>query len=191
MSLPDKRAFYSECYLEDITDKDYTHAQKMFKELKLKNLGDHHDLYVESDTLLFADVFENFRNKYIEIYELDPAHFLSARGLAWQFCLKIIGVRLKLSTNIDMLLMVEKERVKMNKPIYLGVPVLNISKTLKYKFWYGYIKQKLFISKLKIFTKTLLLMFKNGLAHLTLMKMVKNHFEQVNQKVTGLFKDEL
>ena len=55
----------------------------MFKELRLKNLGDYHHLYVQSDTLLFADVFQNFRNKCIEIYELDPAHFLSASGLAW------------------------------------------------------------------------------------------------------------
>ena len=58
--LPDKKAFYSELYLEDITDKDYTHAQKVFKELKLKNLGDYHDLYVQSNTLLLADVFKNF-----------------------------------------------------------------------------------------------------------------------------------
>ena len=74
-SLPDKKAFYSELNLEDITDKDYAHAQKVFEEFKLKNLGDYHDLYVQSDTLLLADVFENFRNKCIEIYELDPAHF--------------------------------------------------------------------------------------------------------------------
>ena len=59
-SLPDKKAFYSELNLEDITDKDYEHAQKVFKDLKLKNLGDYHDLYVQSDTLLLADVFENF-----------------------------------------------------------------------------------------------------------------------------------
>ena len=81
-SLPDKKAFYSELYLEDSTNEDYTHAQKVFEEFKLKNLGDFHDLYVQSDTFLFADVFENFRNKCIEIYELDPAHFLSASGLA-------------------------------------------------------------------------------------------------------------
>ena len=74
-SLPDKKAFYSELNLEDITDKDYAHAQKVFEEFKLKNLGDYHDLYVQSDTLLLADVFENVRNKCIEIYELDPAHF--------------------------------------------------------------------------------------------------------------------
>ena len=87
-SLPDKKAFYSELYLEDITDKDYTHAQKVFKELKLQNLGDYHDLYVQSDTLLLADVFENFRNKCFKICELDPAHFLFAPRLAWQACLK-------------------------------------------------------------------------------------------------------
>ena len=70
-------------YLKDITDEDYIHAQKMFKELKLKNLDEYHDLYVQSDILLLADVFENFRDKCTEIYELDPAHFLSAPGLAW------------------------------------------------------------------------------------------------------------
>ena len=69
-------------YLEDIADKDYIHGKKVFEELKLKNLGDYRDLHVQTDTLLLADVFENFRNKCIEIYELDPAHFLSAPGLA-------------------------------------------------------------------------------------------------------------
>ena len=77
-SLPDKKAFYSELYLEGITHKDYTHAQKIFEELKLKNVGDYHDLHVQSDTLFLADVFQNFRSKCIEIYELDSAHFLSA-----------------------------------------------------------------------------------------------------------------
>ena len=87
-SLPDKKAFYSELNLEDITDKDYEHAQKVWKVFGIKNLGEYHDLYVQSDTLLLADVFENFRNKCIETYEPDPAHFLSAPGLAWQTCLK-------------------------------------------------------------------------------------------------------
>ena len=57
---------------------------------------------------LLADVFENFRNKCIEVYKLDPAHFLSAPGLAWQACLKKTKVELQLLTDIDMLLMVEK-----------------------------------------------------------------------------------
>ena len=62
--------------------------KKVFKEFKLKQLGDYHNLYVQSDTLLLADVFEDFRNTCIKVYELDPAHFLSAPGLAWQACLK-------------------------------------------------------------------------------------------------------
>ena len=73
--LSDKKAFNSELYLENTTDEDYTRAQKVFKELGLKGLGHYHDLYVQSDTLLLADVFENFISKCIEIYELDPAHF--------------------------------------------------------------------------------------------------------------------
>ena len=80
----------------------------MFKELKLKNLRDYHDLYVQIDTLLLADVFENFRNKCIEIYKIDLAHFLSAQDLAWQACLKKIEVELELLTNNGMLLMIEK-----------------------------------------------------------------------------------
>ena len=75
-------------YLEDITDKGYTHAQKVFEEFNLKSFSDYHDSYVQSDTILLADVLENFRNKCIEIYELDPAYFLSAPGLASQACLK-------------------------------------------------------------------------------------------------------
>ena len=71
-------------------------------------MDENHDLYLLSDTLLLADVFENFRDKCIEIYELDPAHFLSAPGLAWQACLKKTKVKLELLTDIDMLLMVEE-----------------------------------------------------------------------------------
>ena len=107
-SLPDKKAFYSELNKEGITDEDYAHAQKVWKVFEIKNLGEYHDLYVQSDTLLLADVFENFRDKCIKIYELDPAHFVSAPGLAWQACLKKTGVNLELLTDIDMLLMVEE-----------------------------------------------------------------------------------
>ena len=82
-SLPNKEAFYSSLKMEYIIDVDYRHGKKVFKNLNNKNLGNYHGLYVQSDTLLLADVFENFRNKCIEIYELDPAHFLSAPGLAW------------------------------------------------------------------------------------------------------------
>ena len=66
----------------------YRHEKTVFKYLINKNLGDYHDLYVQGNTLLLADVFENFRNMCIKVYELDTAHFLSAPGLAWQACLK-------------------------------------------------------------------------------------------------------
>ena len=85
-SLPDKKGSYSELNIEDITDKGYEHAQKVWDVFKIKSLGEYHDLYVQSDTLLLADVLKNFRDKCIEIYELDPAHFWSAPGSAWQAC---------------------------------------------------------------------------------------------------------
>ena len=82
-------------------------ASDLCKELKIKNLAEYHDLYVQCDTLLLADVFENFRDKCIIIYGLDPANCLSAPGLAWQACLKKAGVKLELLTDPDMLLIVE------------------------------------------------------------------------------------
>ena len=107
-SLPDKEYFYSELNKENITDEDYAHAQKVWNMLNIKNLGEYHDLYVQSDTALLADVFENFRDKCIEIYALDPANFLTAPGLAWQACLKKTEVELELLTDNDMLNLFEK-----------------------------------------------------------------------------------
>ena len=106
--LPKKEDFYSSLNMENITSVEYRRAKKVLKNFNNKNLGGYHDLYVQSDTLLLADVFENFRNKCIEIYELDPAHFLSAPGLAWQACLKRTGIKLELLTDINMLLRAEK-----------------------------------------------------------------------------------
>ena len=62
-TLPPKEAFYSNLNLEDISDEDYAHAQKVWDVFELKNLGEYHDLYVQSDMLLLEDVFENFRDK--------------------------------------------------------------------------------------------------------------------------------
>ena len=87
-SLLDKEAFSSSLSKEDITDVDHVHVKRVFDKLINKKLRDYHDLYIQSDTLLLADVFENFRNKCIKIYEIDPAHFLPAPGLAWHACLK-------------------------------------------------------------------------------------------------------
>ena len=107
-SLPSKKDFYSNLNIEDIDDIDYRHGNNVFKGFKLDNLGDYHDLYVKSDALLLADVFENFRDMCIKVYELDPAHFVSLPGLAWQACLKKTNIELVLLTDYDMLLMVEE-----------------------------------------------------------------------------------
>ena len=102
-SLPSKKDFYSNLNMEDIDDIDYRHGNNVFKGFKLENLGDYHDLYVQSDTLLLDDVFENFRDMCIKEYELDPANFLSLPGLAWQACLKKTNIELELLTDYDML----------------------------------------------------------------------------------------
>ena len=107
-SIPTKESFYSNLTMENISETDYRHANNVFKTFKFNNLGDYHDLYVESDTLLLADVFENFRKACIKTYELDPAHFISLPGLAWHACLKKTGVELGLLTDYDMLLMIEE-----------------------------------------------------------------------------------
>ena len=107
-SLPSKKDFYSNLNMKYISDIDYRHANNVFKGFKLENLGDYYDLYVQSDTLLLADVFNNFRDMCIKEYELDPGHFLSLPGLAWQACLKKSNIELELLTDYDMLLMVEE-----------------------------------------------------------------------------------
>ena len=108
ISLPNKEDFYSNLNMEDISDIDYRHANNVFKVFKLENLGNYHDLYLQSDTLLLADIFNNIRDMCIKKYELDPAHFLSLPGLAWQACLKKTNIELELLTDYDMLLMVEE-----------------------------------------------------------------------------------
>ena len=107
-ALPDKDSFYSSLTMEDISKTDYVHANNVFKKFGMNNLGDYHDLYVRSDTLLLADIFENFRQSCLENYELDPAHFVPLPGLAWQACLKKTDVELELLTDYDMLLMIER-----------------------------------------------------------------------------------
>ena len=107
-SILDKEVFFSKLNNEGITDEDHAHYKKVFKEFGLKDHGEYHDLYVQSDTLLLADVFKNFKDKCIEIYKLDPAHYVSAPALAWQACLKKTKIKLELITDYDMLLMFEK-----------------------------------------------------------------------------------
>ena len=106
--LPGKESIYSNLTLENISETDYAHANNVFKIFNINNLGEYHDLYVRSDTLFFADIFENFRQSCLKNYELDPAHFVSLPGLAWQACLKKANIELELLTDYDMLLTVEE-----------------------------------------------------------------------------------
>ena len=94
--------------MEGITKEDIEHVKNVYDTFKIKNMGEFHDLYVRNDTAQLAYVFENFRDKCLEIYRIDAAHFLSAPGLAWQACLKKAGVELDLLTENYMLLMFEE-----------------------------------------------------------------------------------
>ena len=107
-SLPEKEDLYSHLNMEDITDENYGHAKRVRKVFEIKCLGEYHDLYVQSNTLLLADVFDNFRNMCLEIYELDPAKYFSAPGLTWQAAFKNAKLKLDLLTYTDMLIMVGK-----------------------------------------------------------------------------------
>ena len=87
-TLPRQIDFYSKLNIQHVTNNDDEHAQKVWDTFNIKDLGEYHDLYVQADTLLLADIFEKFRETCIEKYQLDPAHFVSAPGLGWKACLK-------------------------------------------------------------------------------------------------------
>ena len=106
--LPLKKAFHSKLNMSDISDENYEHAQRVWKEFDMKNLGEYHDLYLKTDVILLSNVFKASRNTCLKHYSLDPAHFYTSPGLAWQACLKKTGVKLELLTNPDMLLMFER-----------------------------------------------------------------------------------
>ena len=108
-SLPNKEDFYSCLIMEDITHTDYRHAKRVFKELKMNSLDDYPGLYVQSDTLVLVDIAENFRNKYIETYDLNSAYFLSAPGLTWLASLKKNEIDSEFLTDPNMLLIFEEE----------------------------------------------------------------------------------
>ena len=106
--LPLKEEFYSKLNDENITDEDYQRAIKVWNTFNCKTIRDYHDLYLKTDVLLLADVFENFRKTCLKHYQLDPAHFYTAPGLAWDACLKETGQQLQLLTDYDMLMMFER-----------------------------------------------------------------------------------
>ena len=99
--LPSKNKFYSNVHKTDISDRDYNHALKVWNTFNIKNFGEYHDFYVQSDTLLLSNVSEAFRNTCIKEHELDSTYFVSAPGLSWIACLKLTNVKLELLTDID------------------------------------------------------------------------------------------
>ena len=106
--LPRREDFYSLLTNEDISEDDYNHAQEVWNTFEVKNMGEYHDLYLKSDVLLLADVFENFRRASLLNCGLDPCHYVSIPGLSWDAMLKMTGINLELITDIDMQLFIEK-----------------------------------------------------------------------------------
>ena len=106
--LPTKDQFYSILNDQHISDEDYKHSQTVWKAFKIKSLGEYHDLYLGSDVLLLADVFESFRRTCLEYYQLDPAHYFTSPGLSWDTMLKMTDIKIELMTDIDMFQFIEK-----------------------------------------------------------------------------------
>ena len=105
---PTQEAFYSKLTGNGINNINYQHVLKVWKTWKMKTFKDYLKLYNETDVLLLADVFENFRDVCLKNYGLDPVYYYTAPGLAWDACLKMTGVNLELLSDSDMLLMIEK-----------------------------------------------------------------------------------
>ena len=106
--LPKKEDFFSLMNDEHITDEEYQHAQNVWNKFGLSSMGEYHDLYLKSDILLLADVFENFRKACQQYYELDPAHYFTTPGLSWDAMLKMTETKLELMSDVDMFQFIEK-----------------------------------------------------------------------------------
>ena len=106
--LPPIKKFRNELNNTEISDSEYQHAREVWDAFKIKNLGEYHDLYLKTDVLLLSDIFENFRDTCLKYYGLDPAHYLTSPGLAWDAMLKMTKIELDLITDIDQQLFIEK-----------------------------------------------------------------------------------
>ena len=106
--LPSKNQFYSILNNENIRDEEYEHAKNVWKTFNIKTMGEYHDLYLKSDVLLLADVFESFRKTCLQYYKLDPCHYFTTPGLSWDAMLKMTNIKLELMTDTDMFQFIEK-----------------------------------------------------------------------------------
>ena len=105
---PDRSKFYNSLKDECISEKDYLHANNVRNMFKMNTVGDYHDLYLKTDVLLLADVFEKFISTCVEYYGLDPCHYFSSPGLSWNAMLKMTKIELELISDSDMYLFIEK-----------------------------------------------------------------------------------
>lgn len=107
--LPKIKQFYSKLNESELKDSDYEHANKVWNSFNIKNMGEYHDLYLKSDILLLADVFESFRDVCNTAYGLDPCHYYTAPGLSWDAMFLKTGVKLELITDVEMYNFCEKD----------------------------------------------------------------------------------
>jgi hypothetical protein len=108
-NLPEKQHFYNELNKNDITDSEYDHAKNVWNSLCLKSMGEYSDLYLKTDVLLLADIFEKFRYNCVKTYSLDPAHYFTLPSFSWDAMLKYTKVKFELLTDIDMFLFIENK----------------------------------------------------------------------------------
>src|SRR5690606_41889129 len=133
-SFPTIEQCYSKLNKEDLSPEDYERALKVWNEFSIKYMGEYHDIYLTTDVLLLADVFENFRKNCLAFYKLDPVHYYTLPGFAWDACLKMTGVKLDVFSEKqnDMYLMVERgiRGGILSFPIVTQKQTINTSQTL-------------------------------------------------------------
>lgn len=106
--LPPIESFYDQLHDNNISEKDYEHAQKVWREFNIQTMQEYTELYLKTDILLLADIFETFRFNSIKLYELDPVHYCTLAGYSWDCMLKYTRVELELFTDIDQLMFIER-----------------------------------------------------------------------------------